>query len=221
MRKLLLLTCISLVLTLTGCKTTPLSTKGEAYQAIYQQQPRSIVVVPAINLSTAADAPALYLTTIAQPLSEAGFYVMPVPIVKQMLNMQGVIDGAELRSADMTKFNLLFGADAVLFVTINKWDTNYYVTGGNVTVGASFELISTTTSESLWLQQRTVVYNTSGNSGNLLVDLIATAISTAVTDYVPIARTVNQQVIVDLPKGPYHPKFMKDQGDKVRVILAQ
>ncbi|NRA59371.1 MAG: DUF799 family lipoprotein [Psychrobium sp.] len=221
MHKLLTLALIGFVITLSGCKTTPLSTKGEAYQALYQQQPRSIVVVPAINLSTAADAPELYLTTIAQPLSEAGFYVMSVPIVKQILNMQGVVDGAELRTADMSKFNLLFGADAVLFVTINSWDTNYYVTGGNVTVGASFELISTANSETLWLQERTVVHNTSGGSGNIFADIIATAISTAITDYVPIARTVNRNVIVDLPKGPYHPKYLKDQAEPVRVSVQK
>jgi hypothetical protein len=37
-------------------------------------------VVPVVNRSKAADAPELYSTTIAQPLAEAGYYVMSVPM---------------------------------------------------------------------------------------------------------------------------------------------
>ena len=201
------------VVYLSGCAT--ILTKNEAYPSMYLGQTDSILVVPVVNRSTAADAPELYSTTIAQPLAEAGYYVMSVPLVEMMLAMEGVVDGEQLKEIDPSKFKTMFGADSVLFVTINQWDTNYYVTGGNVTVGADFEIVSTTTNETLWNYRNTVVINTSGNSGNLLVDIISTAISTAITDYVPIARQVNFSVVNTLPVGKYHSRHGQDGNDKV------
>ncbi len=200
---------------LGGCATPNYLTKQEAYPNLYKEETNSVLVVPAINRSTAADAPDLYATTIAQPLAEAGYYVMPIPMVEMLLSMEGVTDGAQVKSIDSSKFKTMFGADSVLFVTINQWDTNYYVTGGNVTVGADFELVSTSTNESLWNYSGLVVINTSGNSGNLLADVISTALTTALTDYVPIARQVNAQVVTTLPHGKYHERHKQDGGDKV------
>ncbi|MFT6778548.1 MAG: hypothetical protein ACJAV1_002488 [Paraglaciecola sp.] len=201
------------VVYLSGCTT--ILTKSEAYPSMYKGQTDSILVVPVVNRSTAADAPELYSTTIAQPLAEAGYYVMSVPMVEMMLAMEGVVDGEQLKGIDSSKFKTIFGADSVLFVTINQWDTNYYVTGGNVTVGADFEIVSTTTNETLWNYRNIVVINTSGNSGNLLADIISTAISTAITDYVPIARQVNFSVVNTLPVGKYHSRHGQDGNDKV------
>jgi len=215
MKQLAKLWAIALCIQLTGCAAPTILTKGEAYPNMYQNETHSIVVVPAINRSTAADAPELYSTTIAQPLAEAGYYVMPIPMVEMMLSYEGVSDGEQLRNVDMGKFNIMFGADSVLFVTINQWDTNYFVTGGNVTVGADFELISTKTNQVLWTYRNVVVINTSGNSGNLIADIISTAITTAIVDYVPIAHQVNQSVITTLPVGKYHSRFGQDADDQV------
>ncbi|MGE4259661.1 GNA1162 family protein [Shewanella sp.] len=211
MRKIILLLLITTASLLTGCATPNYVTKQAAYPLMYQQHPLSILVVPAINHSTAADAPELYSTTIATPLAEAGYYVLPLPITNMLLQQQGVVDGEQLEKVDATKFQGLFGADAILFVTINQWDTNYYITGGNVTVGAAFRLVSTKDNEELWHYSQTIVYDTSGNSGGgLLAAIISTAISTATTDYVPIARTVNGIVVNTLPAGKYSPHYDKD-----------
>lgn len=203
------------ILTLTGCVTPVMLTKQDAYPDMYAQGPQSILVVPAINKTTAADAPDLYSTTIAQPLAEAGYYVMPIPMVDMLLTAEGITDGEQLRSIEPTKFKSMFGADSILFVTINQWDTNYYLTGGNVTVGADFELVSTQSATPLWNYSGRVVIDTSGNSGNLIADIISTAITTALTDYVPIARQVNARVMTTLPLGKYHYRHKLDGQDPV------
>lgn len=215
MRAIIKVSILLAVVQLAGCVTPTYLTKSDAYPKLYQQQTDSILVVPSVNRSTAADAPELYSTTIAQPLAEAGYYVMSVPMVEMMLAMEGVVDGEQLKGVDSAKFKTMFGADSVLFVTINQWDTNYYVTGGNVTVGADFELVSTMTNDTLWSYRNIVVINTSGNSGNLIADIISTAISTAITDYVPIARQVNYSVVTTLPVGKYHAKHRLDGNDQV------
>lgn len=202
------------IILLSGCVKQNIVTKQDAFPEMYKQHPLSILVVPVVNHSTAADAPDLYSTTIVQPLAEAGYYVMPIPITDMIFHGEGIVDGEQLKNVDATKFKSLFGADSALFVTINKWDTNYYLTGGNVTVGADFRLISTTNNEELWHYDTVIIYNTSGNSGNLIADLISTAISTAVTDYVPIARRVNANVIHTLPVGKYNSRYERDGTDR-------
>lgn len=209
------------VLSLTGCVQTKPFTKQDAYPKMYQAAPKSILVVPAVNRSTAADAPDLYSTTIAQPLAEAGYYVMPIPLTNLLLQQEGIVDGEQLREVNPGKFKQLMGADTVLFVTINQWDTNYYVTGGNVTVGAEFDLVDTSSGETLWFYHSVVVHDTSGNSGNLLADIISTAIDTATTDYVPIAHIVNQKMVSALPVGIYHQRHQQDGTDSSMDLYQQ
>jgi hypothetical protein len=211
-RFLILLTFFIL---LSGCVTTEPVGKMEAFPKMYNEKPLSIVVVPAINNTTAADATDLFSTTIAQPLSEAGFYVVPVPYVNHVLAAEGIIDGAQLKSVPLEKFNQIFGADAVLFVTIDKWDTSYLITSATVTVGLKFELISTKTNEYLWQHESVIVKETTDNdSGGLLIKIISTAISTIMTDYVPIAREVNQRILYTIPLGKYHSRHGIDGNDK-------
>lgn len=207
MKKIWLLLCAVI---LTGCESPNILTKEQAYPGMYVESPSTILVVPASNLSTAADAPYLYSTTIAEPLAESGYYVLSVPASDAIFNMEGVTEGGQLEGFDVALAKQHFGADAVLFVTINEWDTNYYVTGGDVTVGAEFKLVSAESRELLWKYSDTVVIDTSGNSGSLLVDIISTALSTALTDYVPIARTVNYRVMTTIPAGKYHELHKKD-----------
>lgn len=204
-----------LVMLLSGCVTTEPVTKQQKYPLMYEQNTKAILVVPAVNRTTAADAPELYSTTIAKPLSEAGYYVMPIPLVNMLLRLEGVTDGAQLQHAQAHKFKTLFDADAVLFVTITHWNTDYYIAGGAVTVGADFNLISTTTNQTLWQHHHVIEVDTSSDSKDLLVQLISTALSTATTDYLPLARDVNNAVISTLPKGPYHPRYQQDGQDPV------
>jgi hypothetical protein len=203
---------ILFLLLLSGCQTVQV-TKGEAFPKMYGEKPASILVVPAINLTTAADAAALYSTTIAMPLAESGYYVFSIPFIEQFLHREGITDGEQVSRIPLSKFKEMFDADAVLFVTLNSWDTNYYVTGGNVTVGAKFELKSTSSSEKLWQYDDVVVHNTSGNSGNIIADMIATALTTALVDYVPIAHVVNQRIVNSMPVGKYHKRHNVDAKD--------
>jgi len=209
-----LLVLVATVSILSGCATrTQYLTKQEAFPAMYDQKPLSILVVPAINDSTAADAGDIYASTIAPYLSYGGYYVLPIEITTAMLRADGIQDGHQLLDVPAEKLGAMFGADAVLFVNITEWDTNYRVFGGNVTVAIGFDLKSTKTGESLWSYKVRQVTNTSGdsNNGGLLGAIIVTAIKTATQDYMPIAKQVNSIAVSTLPLGSYHPFHNKDQ----------
>lgn len=197
-----------------GCTTVEKVSKKDAFPKMYEEKPLSLLVIPIINNTTAADAPILYNATLKQPLSEHGYYVLPIEYTQQVLKEQGIINGTLARNVPLKKYQEFFGADAVLFITVNAWDTDYTVVASTMTVSSEFSLYSTETNTKIWGYNNATVINLTGNSGDLLVDLISTAISTAVTDYVPIAQKVNQEILLTLPRGHYHELHGKDGLEK-------
>lgn len=191
-------------------------TKREAFPNMYQETPVSILVLPTVNQTTAADAKEYYSTTIAEPLSYSGYYVFPIEVTAEILKAEGIYDTELLLSVPPQKFKEYFGADAVLYVTLKKWDTNYFVIGGNVVVGVDFLLRSTRTGEDLWKYDGELVVDTTGDSGGavgiagLVVKLAATALKTAGTDYLPVAKRANTITMLSMPYGKYNPNYGQD-----------
>lgn len=208
---------VSILFVLSAC--APTVTKKEAFPGMYQERPLAILVLPPINQTTAADAKEFYGTTLAEPLSYAGYYIFPIEVVTDMMQHEGAYDTEILVNVPPQKFKDYFGADAVLYSRITHWDTAYYVVGGHVTVGVAFLLKSTTTGEELWKYDGVLQVSTGGGGGGglagLVVQVVVTAIRTATTDYVPIARQANLMVISTLPYGKYHPMYGQDQETPV------
>lgn len=213
-------TIILAVSFLSGC--VEMGTKQDAFPSMYgPQKPVSILVVPAINESTAADAGDLLNVTVSQPFTNQGFYVVPMPIVADIFRNEGIIEGTQIKGLPTQLFKKNFGADAVMFMTIESWEKNYAVIAGNVTVGIEYVLLSTTSNEILWSYEQVVVIDTSGGSGNIFADLIATAITTGMTDYASVARQVHARAVTAMPFGKYHPRSGADGLDKSVVIAAK
>ncbi|MFI3272179.1 MAG: DUF799 family lipoprotein [Pseudomonadota bacterium] len=202
----------------SGCaKSIP---KEELFPQMYTEAPKSIVVLPPMNITSAVDAKGYYSTTLAEPFSENGYYVFSIPVTSELLKSEGVYDTELLYELPVAKFHDYFGADAVLFTTINKWDLVYYVIGGHLAVGFDCELRSTKTENILWKHSRELIINLTPSSGNLLVDIIATAINAAIVDYIDYARQANYLLMNDMPYGPYHKEHLQD-GKKPVIIPYQ
>jgi len=224
MKSKIIITLILIVTLLASCGTTSQLTKGEAFPRMYAETPLSIAVAPPINEVTAADAAEFYLSTVAQPFTMHGYYIFPIPIIRQILQDEGAYNTLqELPQADVAvKMYTLFGADATLFSKILKWDKKYRVISGSVTVLIDYQLVSGKTGEILWSHAKEVIIDTSGDSNNgLLAALIETAITTAVTDFVPIARQANYLALVAFPYGKYNPMFNTDKDVKVVVFKSK
>ena len=218
MKKKLVLAGAFLVM-LSGC--TKYVTKEEFAPKMYESQPLTILVLPPINKSTAADAKEYYSTTVAEPLTNTGYYVFPMEVVNDILKQEGLFDTETLEGIAPQKFKEYFGADAVMYVIIEEWNTQYLITSGSVSVKLSSELKSTTTGETLWFYDDRVVVNTTGESGGapglagLLVQAATTAIKTAATGYVPLARQANAKIFLAMPYGRYNKQFGQDRAMKI------
>ena len=110
-----------IILLLVSCATNVIVTKQEAFPQMYEQMPLSILVLPPLNSSTAVESKEYYLTTIAEPLSLSGFYVMPIEIISQIMKDEGIDDSSEFLNLDPSVFNEHFGSDAILFTEIVKF----------------------------------------------------------------------------------------------------
>jgi len=214
MKNKIIILILSLII-INGCA---IITKGEAFPKMYKEKPVSILVLPPINESTAADAKEYYSTTIAEPLSFVGYYVFPIEIVNEVLKQEGIYDTELIVDLDPSKFKEYFGADAVLFTKIIAWNTSYYVVGGNVKVHIAFDLVSTKTGETLWSYNDKLTVDTTaddnelGGAAGLLLQLAATAVQTAAQDYTPLAKKVNTTVLKTIPFGIYHTQHGTDQS---------
>jgi hypothetical protein len=196
-----------LVTSLVGCAVAP----KQDLSSFVAAAPRSILVVPAINRSLDVDAANYLLSTLTVPIAEKGYYVFPVHTVKFVLEQEGFYEGEQVRNQPPEVLAKLFGADAVLYVAINRWDAQYAVLTTTVTVDFDYRIVYKDGSE-IWRANQRMQYTPQNtNTGSPLASLIAAAITAAVTraspDYMPLARQANQQVFVKgpsaIPDGPY------------------
>lgn len=205
------------LLLLSGCVTRP----KPDYTKFFDHQPRSILVVPPANKTTAVDAPATFLTTVTAAFAERGYYVFPVFLVQDILADLGATDEGAMAAVPPSKFKEVFGTDSILYVTITDWTTSYIVLASNIIVGAEYRLVDAATGEVLWTHTERVVHDSSGGGGGgggLIGALVVAAVKAAVTattvQYRPIAIQANNFAATrrgyGLPAGPYHPEYQKD-----------
>ena len=132
-----------------------------------------------------------------------------------VLQEESAYDSEMFIDANLKPFNTIFGADVALFTIINKWSK---VTLANmISVDIEYILKSTTTNEVLFNRKGVITVDTSIDSGgnsalSALVDAVASAVNTALTDKVIAARRCNIYVLRDLPSGVYSPQFGLDQA---------
>ncbi len=175
--------------------------------------PRSIVVVPVVNESPEVTANSILITTITQPLAERGYYVFPVYLTDMILRDFGLVEAGHIHLLPAERFYELFGADAVLFVTIKDWSSKYLVLASSVAVEMEYALKDTRTGTLLWHNQQTVAQSSGGSDPIGMA--ISAALNALLTDYLPLARQANYlafQPPKGLPAGPYHPQYQQDKG---------
>ncbi|MGH8809168.1 MAG: DUF799 domain-containing protein [Noviherbaspirillum sp.] len=194
---------------LTGCVTQPIKKDMSAFQAA---APRSILVVPTVNQSLDVDAPNYLLATLPVPLAEKGYYVFPVNTTKFILEQEGFYEGERIHQERPEVLSKLFGADAILYVTITRWDAQYAVVTTTVTVEFDYRMVSRDGTE-IWSDRKRMQYQPQNSSGGVLGMLISAAIARAVPNYMPLAQQANQQVFVlgpnAVPDGPYRQPSVK------------
>src|SRR5215204_3377299 len=119
-----------LIMLISGCAAPPKTD----YTNFRQYRPRSLVVLPPLNESTAVAATYSYLSTVTMPLAEMGYYVFPVAVVDQFLKENGMPSAGEMHQVALNKVYEILGADAVLYVRVIQYGTKYQVINSRTAV---------------------------------------------------------------------------------------
>jgi hypothetical protein len=215
MRRLLLVLLAGSAL-LSGCATVP---PGASYEKLVAANPRSILIVPVANKSVDVDAPAYFLSTLPVPVAERGYYVFPVNAVKRVLEDDGLSDAFLVHQADPMRLASLFGADAVLYVTIERWDAQYMLISTSVTVEFDYVMKDGKTGDTIWTNHQKMTYAPSsggggGGLGAIIAAVVSAALEKASPSYMPLARQANDAAVEfpgpGFPAGPYRAEYRRD-----------
>jgi hypothetical protein len=213
MKKIILFSSIAVAVLLSNCSTTTPLTKSVAYKGMYEEKPVVILLMPPVNRSTEVDAKEYFHSTLNIPIANAGYYVISPFLSMEILKKESAYDSELFLDNSLSKFGEVFGADLALFTIINKWDKN--AISAKVYVEIEYIFKSIKTNEIIYTRKGSVTYDTSVNTGvggglGLLANVVASAINTAATKYVDVARACNAYTFNDLPAGKYSPMYEQD-----------
>ena len=188
-------------LALAGCVTK----KPYDYTNFRAHPPRSIIVLPPLNQSTDVRGTYSYLSTATRPLAEMGYYVFPVVEVDELMKENGLPTAGEMHQAPLDKIGDIFGADAVLYVTLKQYGSKYEVISSVTTVSADAKLVDVKTGVVLW-EGVTTVSQGSGDSGDGIFGALITA---AVTQIVNSATDPAHDAVQHGQLPVVHPKKLR------------
>lgn len=177
-------------------------------------QPRSILVIPVVNNSVDLTAADYFLSTVPVPLAERGYYVFPVNLVKRLLEDDGLADASLVHQAAPDRLGNLFGADAILYIVIQKWDAKWVLVSTQVTVEFEYTLRDAKTGTVLWEDKERMQYASDSGGGGLLGAIVSAAMAKAAPDYMPLAQRANWNALSypgpGFPAGPYRADYQRD-----------
>lgn len=188
-------------------------TRGTAYPKMYEEHPTAILIMPPINKTNKVEAKESVYATLYMPLVNKGYYVFSPFLSQELLQSESGYDAEQFIDGSLTPFLNVYGADAVLFTTITRW--NKLSALSQIEVAIEYTLKSTRTHEVLFHRSANVTIDASviSNSGSLLLDFIVNTVATALTDNVVGARKANAFILQDLPEGKYSPLYLNDKEE--------
>jgi len=209
--------CLSVVILAAGCAAP---VKQLDYTAFKQSRPKTILILPPLNESPDVKATYSMLSQMSYPLAEAGYYVLPVALVDETLKQNGMTLAADSHGIAPAKLQEIFGADAALYVTVNKYGSVYMVLSSAVVVTANAKLVDLKTGTVLWSGTASASSDEGNNSGGGLIGALVTAAVNQIVNNVTdkgftIAGVTSQRLLSahqpnGILYGPHSPKYGTD-----------
>ena len=188
------------------------------YTLFREHPPRSILVLPPLDNTLEVDAVYAYLSTVTRPLAEHGYYVFPVAVVDRMMRDNGMPTSGEMHAVSLERIAQVFGADAVLYITLKDWGTSYRVIDSATQVTAEARLVDVRSGSEIWSGSQQVERSSAsggGGLGGMLLGAVANQIFSSVSDpSQDLARECNHGLFCNthsgLLVGPYHKDYGTD-----------
>ena len=182
-------------------------------------KPKSILVLPPVNLSPDIRGSLTFLSTVTRPLSEAGYYVFPVAMVDATFKENGLQLADDIHDAPLSKLQSIFGVDAVLYITVEKFGSSYVVIDSQTVVSAKARLVDARTGTLLWKGQASASDaegrdNNNGLAGVLINSVIHQLASNIGNPGHQVAKLASARLLSPqsggILYGPRSPNYGKD-----------
>lgn len=206
---------LALTLIVTGCSTN--KTPPADYSAFRESKPRSILVLPPQNQSPEVNASHSLLSSVTLPLAESGYYVFPVAVVEETFKQNGATNPNDISAIPLKKLHDIFGADAVMYITITDYGTSYQVISSETRVTATARLVDLRSGKELWKGSASASSNESQRDNGtgllaMLINAAVTQIAHSATDKAwDIAQVTSARLFSAGPGGllygPRSPKY--------------
>ncbi len=177
------------------------------YPEIYQEKPKTILVVYPWNRSKEKFANEMFYSAICEELQLKGYYVLPaLPLIDEF-KADTAFSAQYCKKEDSKQYLSKYGVDAVLYVTIYTIKKEWWTT--NVNMNAQYDLVSTKTNEILFSRHADFNYDSqmptkAKNKKSLIED-------EKENHYLGICKQMQRYAFLDLPIGPYHKDYLLDQ----------
>ena len=202
---------------LTGCatKAPPID-----YAPFMKAKPATLLVMPPVNESPEVNATPGVWSHATLPLSEAGYYVLPVTLVDETFRQNGVSSANDAQEVPLTKLRDFFGADAAVYMKIRKYGTTYFVLGSETRVEVEARIVDLRSGEMLWQGKAAASsseeqqQSQGGLVGLLVTAIVKQIVGTATDASYRYAGIANQRMLGaprynGVPPGPRSPNYGK------------
>jgi len=207
--------------TILGACASTSGSQEDPYVMFRELMPRSILILPPINESVDLNGTYSWLTTASQPVGEKGFYVFPVAIVDEFMKENGLPNPEDMHAAPLDKIGEIFGADAVMYVTLEQFGQKFEILQSVTRIVARAELVDVKTGQMLWRDRVVHSASNSNSSGSGLLGALVSATIEQVADTIndtshDAARSANREMFArsgsGLLPGPTHPRFAEQMA---------
>jgi hypothetical protein len=168
-----LIAIAALALALGGCAHKP---APYDYSAFAQARPVTLLVMPPINDSPEVKATPAVWAQATLPLSEAGYYVLPVTLVDETFRQNGIQTANDAQDIPREKLREYFGADAAVYIRITGYGTSYHVISSDTAVAAQARIVDLRSGALLWEGRAVASSAEQGQGGGGLAAMLVTAV---------------------------------------------
>lgn len=188
------------------------------FTAFKKSDPKTILILPPVNDTVEVGAEDSVYSATFIPVANAGYYPIPVTVTKELFKANGLTEAEEIKNIPLSKLREVFGADAVLYLTVDNFGSKYQIIQSHTKVSISGHLVDARNGETLWMGIGTAEQVSGGTGlGALIGALVAQAIGSASN----LSHTLSLQAGFDLinPRridkrgwifGPHSPNYRKD-----------